>query len=45
MAELSDVILVDRLTDQTLRNDSDNANIATSAVSDDGTTFVRAEWS
>lgn len=31
-------------TTQTLRNDADNANIATASVSDDGTTFTRAEW-
>lgn len=31
-------------TTQTLRNDADGADIATSAVSDDGTTFTRAEW-
>lgn len=31
-------------TTSTLRNDADNANIATSTVSDDGTTFVRGEW-
>lgn len=31
-------------TTQTLRNDANSANIATSAVSDDGTTFVRDEW-
>lgn len=30
---------------QTLRNDADDGNIATSAVSDDGSTFTRAEWS
>ena len=29
---------------QTLRNDADGSNIATSAVSDDGTTATRAEW-
>lgn len=29
---------------QTLRNDADDANVATAAVSDDGTTFTRAEW-
>jgi hypothetical protein len=29
----------------TLRNDADNANIATSTVSDDGTTFTSGEWS
>jgi hypothetical protein len=32
-------------TTQTLRNDADSANIATAAVSDDATTFTRAEWS
>lgn len=32
-------------TTQTLRNDADSGNIATAAVSDDGTTFTRAEWS
>lgn len=31
-------------TTSTLRNDADNANIATSTVSDDGTTFIRGEW-
>ena len=31
-------------TTQTLRNDADSGNIATAAVSDDGTTFIRAEW-
>lgn len=31
-------------TIQTLRNDADAATIATAAVSDDGTTFTRAEW-
>lgn len=31
-------------TTSTLRNDADSANIATSTVSDDGTTFVRGEW-
>ena len=29
----------------TVRNDADNASIATSAISDDGTTFTRAEYS
>lgn len=29
----------------TLRNDADNANLSTSSVSDDGTTFTRGEWS
>jgi hypothetical protein len=32
-------------TTQTLRNDADDGTIATAAVSDDGTTFTRAEWS
>ena len=32
-------------TTQTLRNDADGGNIATSTVSDDGTTATRAEWS
>jgi hypothetical protein len=32
-------------TTQTLRNDADSATIATSTVSDDGTTFVRNEFS
>lgn len=31
-------------TTQTLRNDADNASIATSTVGDDGTTFTRGEW-
>ena len=31
-------------TTQALRNDADAANIATAAVSDDGTTATRAEW-
>jgi len=30
---------------QTLRNNADNANIATSSHSDDGTTHTRAKWS
>lgn len=29
----------------TLRNDADNADVAESVVSDDGTTFTRGEWS
>lgn len=32
-------------TTQTLRNDADNASIATSTVSDDGTTATRGKWS
>ena len=31
-------------TTTTLRNDADSASIATSTVSDDGTTFTRGEW-
>lgn len=31
-------------TTQALRNDADSANIATSTVSDDGTTATRGEW-
>ena len=31
-------------TTQTLRNDADAGNLATAAVSDDGTTATRAEW-
>ncbi len=30
---------------KTLRNDADGADIGTSSVSDDGTTFTRGEWS
>ena len=32
-------------TTSTLRDDADGADLATSTVSDDGTTFVRGEWS
>ena len=32
-------------TTSVLRNDADGANIASSTVSDDGTTFTRGEWS
>ncbi len=32
-------------TTKALRNDADNADIGTSAISDDGTTFTRAKWS
>ena len=31
-------------TTKTLRNDADSANIGTAAVSDDGTTVTRGEW-
>lgn len=36
--------IVQTSTTQTLRNDADSATIATSTVSDDGTSFVRAEF-
>lgn len=32
-------------TTKTLRNDADDGDIATAAISDDGTTFTRGEWS
>jgi hypothetical protein len=32
-------------TTKTLRNDADSADIATSAISSDGTTFTREKWS
>ena len=32
-------------TTSTLRNDADSGNIATSTISDNGTTFTRGEWS
>jgi hypothetical protein len=32
-------------TTKTLRNDADDGDIATSAISSDGTTFTRGEWS
>ena len=31
-------------TTTTLRNDADSGNLATSGVSDDGTTYTRGEW-
>lgn len=31
-------------TTETLRNDADSASVATAAISDDGTTFTRDEW-
>jgi hypothetical protein len=31
-------------TTETLRNDADNASIATASVSDDATTFTRGKW-
>jgi hypothetical protein len=32
-------------TTETLRNDADGSNIATATISDNGTTFTKAEWS
>lgn len=37
--------LTQTATTQTLRNDADSGNIGTAAVSDDGTTATRGEWS
>jgi hypothetical protein len=37
--------LLQTSTTQTLRNTGDSGDIATAAVSDDGTTFTRAKWS
>jgi hypothetical protein len=37
--------LTQTTTTQTLRNDADSGNVATSTVSDDGTTATRGEWS
>lgn len=37
--------LTQTATTQTLRNDADSGNIATSTVSDDGSTYTRNEWS
>lgn len=36
--------MVQTSTETTLRNDANSADIATSAISDDGTEFVRSEW-
>lgn len=36
--------LTQTATTTTLRNDADTVTVATSTVSDDGTTFVRSEW-
>ena len=44
MAALSRNKITQTSTTQTLRNDADAGNIATSAVSDDGTTATRGEW-
>lgn len=44
MFTLSRNKVLETATTQTLRNDADSGNIATAAVSDDGTTFTRAEW-
>lgn len=37
--------MIQTATTTTLRNDADNADISTSAISDDGTTFTRGEFS
>lgn len=36
--------LTQTATTSTLRNDADSSNLSTSAVSDNGTTFTRGEW-
>lgn len=45
LAALSRNKMLQTDTETTLRNDADNADLATSAISDDGTTFTRGEWS
>lgn len=45
LAALSRNKLIQTATTQTLRNDADDADVATAAVSDDGTTATRGEWS
>lgn len=45
MFTLSRNKITQNATTQALRNDADSANIATSAISDDGTTMTRGEWS
>ncbi len=37
--------IIQTTSEQTLRNYSDSTDIATAAVSDDGTTFIRDAWS
>jgi len=44
MFTLSRNKITETATTQTLRNDADSGNIATAAVSDDLTTFIRGEW-
>lgn len=44
-AALSRNKMLQTATTSTLRNDADLADLATSTVSDDATTFVRGEWS
>lgn len=44
MGALSRNKITQTATTQTLRNDADAANLATSTVSDDATTFTRGEW-
>jgi hypothetical protein len=45
MGALSRNKVTQTATTQTLRNDADGANLATSTHSDDGTTHTRGEWS
>jgi hypothetical protein len=44
-AALSRNKMTQTATTSTLRNDADGADLSTSTVSDDGTTFTRGEWS
>ena len=44
-AALSRSRMLQTATLSTLRDDADAADLATSVVSDDGSTFVRSEWS
>lgn len=44
LAALSRNKVTSTATLETLRNDADNADIATAVVSDDGSTFTREEW-
>lgn len=45
LAALSRNKVTQTATVQALRNDADDDAIASAAVSDDGTTFIRSEWS
>ncbi len=44
LATLARNKILQTATTQTLRNDADTVTVATAAVSDDGTTFIRNEW-